>query len=127
MEEARRRLLEHEQLLENYKRKYAGELPDQVQGNLQAIQSAQLRLQAVTESINRDRDRRLMLERQIADLQGSTDVVVSSPAIDPTAPVTPLSNSMPRRKAAGIWRRATPRNIQMSSPRSAPSEKSRRS
>ena len=39
------------------------------QANLQAIQSAQLQLQALSESIDRDRDRRLVLERQVADLQ----------------------------------------------------------
>ena len=88
LEEARRRLLEHEQLLENYKRQYAGQLPDQVQGNLQAIQSAQLQLQAVNDASNRDRDRRLVLERQIADLQVASDPMMVTPASDSAAPVS---------------------------------------
>ncbi|HEY2434180.1 MAG TPA: XrtA system polysaccharide chain length determinant [Vicinamibacterales bacterium] len=73
LEEARRQLIDHEHKLEDYKRQHAGELPTQVQSNMQAIQSAQLQLQALTESINRDRDRRLVLERQVADLQVAQD------------------------------------------------------
>jgi polysaccharide chain length determinant protein (PEP-CTERM system associated) len=80
LEEARRRLLEHEKKLENYQRQYSGQLPNQVQANMQAIQSAQLQLQSLTESINRDRDRRLVLERQIADLQTAAPDPVPVPA-----------------------------------------------
>ena len=81
LEEARRRLLENEKKLEDYKRGHAGELPSQVAANLQAIQNAQLQLQALTESINRDRDRRLVLERQIADVQ-------ATPAASPAVPIS---------------------------------------
>ncbi len=81
LEEARRRLLEKEKKLEDYKRAYGGQLPSQVQTNLQAIQSAQLQLQALAESINRDRDRRLVLERQIADVQ-------ATPAAAPALPIS---------------------------------------
>jgi polysaccharide chain length determinant protein (PEP-CTERM system associated) len=88
LEEARRRLLEHERLLENYQRQYAGQLPAQAAGNLQAIQSAQFQLQSVTENINRDRDRRLVLERQIADLQVGADLGSPGPTSDPAAPVS---------------------------------------
>src|SRR5687767_9507320 len=52
LEEARHRLQEHERKVAAYQKAYSGELPNQVQGNLQAIQSAQLQLQALTESIN---------------------------------------------------------------------------
>ncbi len=69
MEDARARLVEHEKKLEEYQKRYSGQLPAQVQANLQAIQSAQLQLQSVRESVDRDRDRRLVLERQIGDLQ----------------------------------------------------------
>lgn len=88
LEEARRRLLEHEKLLENYQRQYAGQLPAQAPGNIQAIQSAQLQLQSVTEAANRDRDRRLVLERQIADLQVAADPIAANPTGDPAAPVS---------------------------------------
>ncbi|MPY91432.1 MAG: hypothetical protein GEU99_26430 [Luteitalea sp.] len=57
-----------ERRLEAYRRKYAGQLPDQVQTNMQAVANTQMQLQQVRESINRDRDRRLMVERQMADV-----------------------------------------------------------
>jgi polysaccharide chain length determinant protein (PEP-CTERM system associated) len=75
MEEARTRLLDHEKKLEEYQKRYSGQLPSQVAGNLQAIQSAELQLQSIRESIDRDRDRRLVIERQVADLQSLTEPV----------------------------------------------------
>jgi polysaccharide chain length determinant protein (PEP-CTERM system associated) len=71
LEEARRRLVEHEKKLEEYRRRYAGQLPTQVQTNLQAIQNVQLQLQALNESMNHDRDRRLIVERQLTDLEAA--------------------------------------------------------
>jgi polysaccharide chain length determinant protein (PEP-CTERM system associated) len=69
LEDAKRRLIEHEKKLEEYRRAHSGQLPSQLQTNLQAIQNAQLQLQSVSESINRARERRLLLERQLADTQ----------------------------------------------------------
>ena len=40
-----------------------------MQGNLQAIQNANLQLQSLNESTNRAQERRLLIERQIADTQ----------------------------------------------------------
>lgn len=59
--------------LEAYRRKHAGELPEQVEPNMQAVANAQMQLQQLRESINRDKDRRLLIQRQIADV---TDVQV---------------------------------------------------
>jgi len=69
LEDARRRLLEHEQKLEEYKRRYSGELPTQAPTNLQAVQNAQSQLQSLAEAADRARERRLLLERQVIDLQ----------------------------------------------------------
>jgi uncharacterized protein involved in exopolysaccharide biosynthesis len=69
LEEAKRRLIEQEKKLEDYRKGHAGQLPSQLQGNLQTIQNANLQLQAVNESINRASERRLLIERQIADTQ----------------------------------------------------------
>jgi polysaccharide chain length determinant protein (PEP-CTERM system associated) len=65
--EAKVRLLEHEKKLEQYRLKNSGELPSQQSANLQAIQNARMQLQSVSESMNRSRERRLLLERQLAD------------------------------------------------------------
>ena len=73
LEEARRRLLDHEKKLENYRLRNAGSLPTQVPSNLQGIQTTQLHLQSLQEASNRDRDRRLFLERALADAQAAPD------------------------------------------------------
>ncbi len=89
LEEAKNRLIEYEKKLELYRRQHAGELPSQLESNLQAIRSAQLQLQSVSESINRARERRLLIERQIADAEAfpeATPVVVAAPTRD--EPVT---------------------------------------
>ncbi|MEO6212651.1 MAG: GNVR domain-containing protein [Vicinamibacterales bacterium] len=67
LDDARRRLIEQEKKLEVYRRQHTGELPSQLVSNLQAIQNTQMQIQAVVESINKDRDRRLVLERQVAE------------------------------------------------------------
>jgi polysaccharide chain length determinant protein (PEP-CTERM system associated) len=69
LEEAKRRLIEQEKKLEAYRKGHAGQLPSQLQGNLQAIQNANLQLQSLNESTNRAQERRLLIERQIADTQ----------------------------------------------------------
>ena len=53
LEDAKRRLIEHEKRLEQFRRDNAGRLPDQVQSNLQMMQNAQLQSQALAESSNR--------------------------------------------------------------------------
>ena len=47
----------------------SGQMPTQMQANLQAIQNANLQLQALNDSTNRAQERRLLIERQIADTQ----------------------------------------------------------
>jgi polysaccharide chain length determinant protein (PEP-CTERM system associated) len=90
LQDAKRRLLEHEQKLEEYRRRYAGQLPSQLPGNLQAIQNAQMQLQSVSESVNRGRERRLLVERQLADVQMSTTPV---PQPSTTAPGDPAAQA----------------------------------
>ena len=80
--DAKSRLVEQEKKLEEYRRLYGGELPSQVTANLQAIQNEQMRLQNLAESADRARERRLNIERQIADLQSSDPLPVApSPAV----------------------------------------------
>ncbi|MPZ19217.1 MAG: hypothetical protein GEV06_15085 [Luteitalea sp.] len=77
LEQVKAHLETTESRLETYRRRYAGALPDQMETNMQAVANAQMQLQQLRESINRDKDRRLLMERQIADV---TDPQV----IDPT-------------------------------------------
>jgi polysaccharide chain length determinant protein (PEP-CTERM system associated) len=92
VEDARQRLVEHEKRLEHFRRQHDGELPTQVEGNLRAMQAAQARMQAIEEALYRDRELRLSLERQIAELDanGNSQILSSARAsgsgttVDPT-------------------------------------------
>jgi len=77
LEDAKARLVEHEKKLEQYRRDHSGELPSQLDGNLRAIQTAQLQLQSISESANRARERRLLVERQLVEAQ-------TQPIVTPT-------------------------------------------
>jgi len=67
LEEARRKLIENEKRLEDYRRKNNGQLPTQSDANMQGVHNSEMQLQALQDSLNRDRDRRQMLERLVAD------------------------------------------------------------
>ena len=78
LEAARQRLAEHEKKLELYRKAHAGELPSQLDSNLQVIQNTQLQIQSVLDSINRNRDRRIAVEQALNDLS-QPDMVVPQP------------------------------------------------
>lgn len=78
VEDAHRRLLEQEKRLEDYRRAHMGELPTQVQTNLNAMQAAQTQVQALSESMNRDKERRHLLEQQLINLE-SAPVLAAAP------------------------------------------------
>jgi polysaccharide chain length determinant protein (PEP-CTERM system associated) len=82
LEGVRLKLEDTEKKLAAYRRQYSGQLPDQVQTNLQALTNLQMQIQAVTESINRDREQRLFVQRQIADL-------TNTPLDDPNGATLP--------------------------------------
>jgi polysaccharide chain length determinant protein (PEP-CTERM system associated) len=67
LDEARSRLIATEERLEAYRRAHAGELPSQLTTNLQVIQNLQTELQSLSESINRDADRRLTIDQLLAN------------------------------------------------------------
>jgi polysaccharide chain length determinant protein (PEP-CTERM system associated) len=68
LDEARRQLVLNEKKLEEYQREHNGELPSQMSANLQGQHNAEMALQTIGESLNRDRERRLLLERTVTDL-----------------------------------------------------------
>jgi len=74
LETARRGLMEHEKKLEAYRKLFPGQLPSQLESNIQVIQNTQVQIQSIIESLNRDRDRRLIVERQLADLEVEAQV-----------------------------------------------------
>jgi polysaccharide chain length determinant protein (PEP-CTERM system associated) len=80
LEEARRRLVEHENKLAAFRRQYTGELPDQLQANLQVYQNAQMRLQTISDTLNRDRDRRAALQNELTALNEAANAAPGGPA-----------------------------------------------
>jgi polysaccharide chain length determinant protein (PEP-CTERM system associated) len=80
LEDSRRRLVEQEKRLETYRLRYGPELPNQLQSNMQAIQNTQLQIQSLNDSLNRDRDRRMLVARQLADLQTEQFTIDKMPA-----------------------------------------------
>lgn len=68
LEDARARLVEREKKLEEYRRLHGGELPTQMSSNMQALQTLQVQLQGLNDSVERDRDRLAAIDRSIADL-----------------------------------------------------------
>lgn len=67
LQEARQKLIEQERKLEAYRKQFSGQLPSQLSSNLQSMQNTQMQIQALVESMNRDRDRKVMLERLLGD------------------------------------------------------------
>jgi polysaccharide chain length determinant protein (PEP-CTERM system associated) len=82
--DAKAKLVEQEKKLEIYKREHAGELPSQVSSNLQQAEAAQRGVRDARESINRDRDMRLELVKQLGDLQNPIVAEMPAPTSQPS-------------------------------------------
>jgi polysaccharide chain length determinant protein (PEP-CTERM system associated) len=67
LEGARSRLIDNERRIEAYRRRHGDEMPAQLGAIVQAQHSEEMRLQALLDSINRGHDRRMLLERMVAD------------------------------------------------------------
>jgi protein tyrosine kinase modulator len=96
LEDARRRLKDQEKKLEEYRMRFSGQLPSQVEGNLQAVQTAMSAIKSTDEAISNDRQRRLMLEKTLRELESDAPPPDSTPAVSsPTAgsPDSPTSGS----------------------------------
>lgn len=90
LEEARRLLIDNEKKLEEYRRQHAGQLPGQLEANMQGLHNTEMQIQTLIDSMNRDKDRRLLLERALADAEAADSV---------TAPVMPLAGAGPKTAA----------------------------
>jgi len=77
--EARKNLELQEGKLESFRQRHAGSLPTQMDSNMQQVQAIQLQIQQVVESIARDRDSRLMLERMYEDAKAQLETVQRMP------------------------------------------------
>ena len=107
LQDAKQRLVDHEKKLEAYRKLHSGELPTQLQGNLQSIQNASLQLQALNESKNRAVERQLLIERQIGD----TETLPVAEPVSPGTQVAPASTQqlldVARARLAALQQRYT--------------------
>ena len=93
--ETRQQLEAQEQRLEEFRQRNAGRLPTQLESNMQSIQNTQLSIQALVESLARDRDRKLMLERLYHDAELELTAVPPAATPVPVAPEKPIDGSTP--------------------------------
>ena len=116
LETAKQRLIEQEKKLEDYSRRHAGQMPTQLQGNLQAIQNANLQLQALSESTNRALERRLLIERQIIDAQAvplPAQAMYVATAEAPVAATADQQLEIARARLAAFLQRYTPDHFEV--------------
>jgi protein tyrosine kinase modulator len=73
LESARQTLKEQEAKLEAYRRQHANDMPSQLNSNMQGQHNAEMQVQALVDSLNADRERRLLLQRLIGDLTTQGD------------------------------------------------------
>jgi polysaccharide chain length determinant protein (PEP-CTERM system associated) len=105
LEQARRALIDTEQKLEAYRRRHAGELPTERDSNIQGVHNTEMQLQALIESLNRDRDRHLVVERAISDAQMAATLAETAAAAAPAPPSAepaeaPAANQLRAAQAA---------------------------
>jgi polysaccharide chain length determinant protein (PEP-CTERM system associated) len=113
--DVKRQLVDQEKKLEDYSKSHAGQLPSQLQANLQAIQNANMQLQSLSESTNRAQERRFLIDRQIADALAVPDTPTTAPVIPTPAgevPVATLSTAqqleLARARRTALLQRFTP-------------------
>jgi polysaccharide chain length determinant protein (PEP-CTERM system associated) len=100
--ESRGRLEEQERRLEQFREQHGKSLPTQMQGNLQTLQSLQLQVQAVVESMARDRDRKQMLERLYREAGNAVipDATQAAAGNGAATALTPQANMGPEQQLA---------------------------
>jgi len=81
LDEARRSLQEIETKVAAYRMRHAGELPTEQTANLAVLANTQSQLQSLSESINRDRDRRYLLERTLTEMAGEAPAAPTAPVV----------------------------------------------
>ena len=99
LDEARRQLVLTETKLQEYQRLHNGELPAQMSANLQGQHNAEMALQDLGEDLNRDRERRIMLERTVTDILEEPEPKKAEPEKAADAPKT-LEEELAIAKAA---------------------------
>ena len=63
------KLEEQEKMIAHFKRQFMGELPEQREANLRVLEQLQLQYQRISDSLRAAQDRRLIIQKQLSDLE----------------------------------------------------------
>lgn len=115
LESIKRRLSEKEEQLKEYRQKYMGALPDQLQTNLSVLGRLQMQLEQLHSSIRDAENRKLIIQKQIADLgimqRQLAGAATPSPVVDEQASVStgsgPQDLAELKRRLASLQARYT--------------------
>jgi succinoglycan biosynthesis transport protein ExoP len=112
LQSAREDLSRQEERLREFKDRYLGELPEQLQGNVQILSGLQSRLQSTTEALNQAEQHKLYLESLLSQYRSlhaaSSDGVGSSPVTTP--PVLEQQLQKLKNQLADLSTRYTPQH-----------------
>ena len=97
---ARAQLEQHEKRLEEFRRRNAASLPTQLGANTSGLQGAQQQIANLVEKNVQDRERRMMLERQIADLASLDISTTASQAASLRGQTSASGASRPMQRGA---------------------------
>jgi uncharacterized protein involved in exopolysaccharide biosynthesis len=78
LKSAKDKIDELDAAIAKFKSENAGRLPDQLQSNLQAVNTLELQQQSINESINRDAQDKMMLETQLQNLEHQSTFIGSN-------------------------------------------------
>jgi len=100
LEEAQRKLVETENKVLEYQRLHDGELPSQTPANLQGLHNTEMAIQSLGEALNRDRERRITLERSVADILETPDAKPAATEASRSVTVVSLEDELVTQKQA---------------------------
>lgn len=108
LESVRKTLDEQEAKLEAYKSQHAGQLPSQLSMNVQELNNSQNNLRSVLDTIARDQEQKLLLQRQLEAAQNLPETVLPMAGVDTAAALgaDPLETARAQLKALEL--RLTP-------------------
>jgi polysaccharide chain length determinant protein (PEP-CTERM system associated) len=95
LQEARNRLIEQEKRLEAYRRQHSGELPSELNSNMQAIHNIQLQLQNLSQTLTQDKDRRQMVDRMLSEAEALPPIVAPSTSVLTGQPESGAASAVP--------------------------------
>jgi polysaccharide chain length determinant protein (PEP-CTERM system associated) len=96
LKEAEEKLLEKEKAMNEYRQQHNGELPENLQANLSAAQTTMQQITTLGQSLDRQGEQKLLLDKSIAELEAQADSLAYDPSV---GPVTETSKQLAAARA----------------------------